>query len=95
MMEEHEVVIVGGGIAGLATALALQRTGVKSLVLERADALRAAGAALSLFSNAWRALDVLGVAPKLDTIYRPIEMYEYSIFISPVFFELMRPHSET
>ncbi|GMN33332.1 hypothetical protein TIFTF001_004094 [Ficus carica] len=67
MMEE--VVIVGGGIAGLATAVALKRVGIKSLVLERWHELRAAGAALSLFPNAWRALDVLGVSHKLTSIY--------------------------
>lgn len=59
------LVIVGGGIAGLATAVALQRVGLKSLVLERADSLRTTGAALSLMTNAWRALDVLGVAESL------------------------------
>ena len=65
----EDVVIVGAGIAGLATAVALKRVGVKALVLERWHELRAAGAALSLFPNAWRALDVLGVSHKLTSIY--------------------------
>lgn len=71
--EEHEVVIVGGGIAGLATALALKRVGVEALVLERSHELRATGAALGLFNNAWRALDVLGVAHKLTSVYDEIK----------------------
>lgn len=75
MMSEQEVVIVGAGIAGLATALALKKVGIKSLVLERAEELRSTGAALSLFPNAWRALDVLGVAHKLDAIYQRVEGY--------------------
>ncbi|EXB36912.1 3-hydroxybenzoate 6-hydroxylase 1 [Morus notabilis] len=66
----EEVVIVGAGIAGLATAVALKRVGIKALVLERWDGLRATGAALSLLPNAWRALDALGVSHKL-TIYSP------------------------
>ncbi|KAL6007782.1 hypothetical protein ACLOJK_033284 [Asimina triloba] len=66
---ECGVVIVGGGIAGLATALALKRVGVASLVLERSAELRATGAALTLFPNAWRALDALGVARKLTSVY--------------------------
>ncbi|KAL5703654.1 hypothetical protein ACHQM5_022181 [Ranunculus cassubicifolius] len=82
MEEEEEVVIVGGGIAGLATALALEKIGVRSLVLERSDKLRATGAALSLFSNAWLALDALGVSNKLTSCYSPIKRYLYSVFVS-------------
>ncbi|CAL9092605.1 unnamed protein product [Musa acuminata var. zebrina] len=63
--EQHEVVIVGAGIAGLATAVALKIVGLQTLVLERSPELRATGAAIGLSSNAWRALDVLGVAHKL------------------------------
>lgn len=70
---EEEVVIVGAGIAGLATALALKRLGIPSLVLERSDALRTTGASLTLFPNAWRALDSLGVAHKLTPLYSPIQ----------------------
>ncbi|XP_058088760.1 monooxygenase 2-like [Magnolia sinica] len=67
----EEVVIVGAGIAGLATALALKKVGVRALVLERSHDLRAAGAAITLFPNAWRALDALGVATNLTSIYPP------------------------
>ncbi|KAM0940458.1 putative FAD-binding domain, FAD/NAD(P)-binding domain superfamily [Dioscorea sansibarensis] len=65
----HEVVIVGAGIGGLAAALALKRVGIKSLVLERSSELRAFGTALHIFQNGWRALEVLGVAAKLDKTY--------------------------
>ncbi|KAL5555761.1 hypothetical protein UlMin_037997 [Ulmus minor] len=67
----EDVVIVGAGIAGLATALALRRVGIKALVLERSDELRATGAALALFPNAWLALEALGVSHKLTSIYSP------------------------
>ncbi|KAI3992366.1 hypothetical protein MKX01_030087 [Papaver californicum] len=70
---KEEVVIVGGGVAGLATALALKRVGVKSLVLERSSELRVTGAALTLFSNAWIALEALGVVHKLTSLYKPYE----------------------
>ncbi|KAL9265211.1 Monooxygenase 3-like protein [Drosera capensis] len=56
-----EIVIVGGGIAGLATALGLHRLGFRSLVLEASDRLRVTGAAFATWTNAWRALDALGI----------------------------------
>ncbi|KAK4405365.1 Monooxygenase 3 [Sesamum angolense] len=42
----EDVVIVGAGIAGLATALGLHRLGIRSLVLESGDSLRTSGFAL-------------------------------------------------
>ncbi|GLJ34430.1 hypothetical protein SUGI_0692310 [Cryptomeria japonica] len=65
----HDIVIVGGGVAGLATALALHRLGVKSLVLEKASSLRTSGAAFIMWANAWKALDALGVADSLRPNY--------------------------
>ncbi|CAL1398043.1 unnamed protein product [Linum trigynum] len=62
---QEDVVIVGAGIAGLATSLALHRVGIKSLVLESASSLRATGFALSTWDNAWRALDALGLGEAL------------------------------
>lgn len=56
-----EVVIAGGGIAGLATAVALHQRGLEVLVLERSRRPDPGGAALSLWPNALRALDVLGL----------------------------------
>ncbi|KAH7520778.1 hypothetical protein FEM48_Zijuj08G0182100 [Ziziphus jujuba var. spinosa] len=65
----EDVVIVGAGIAGLATAVALKRAGIRSLVLEKAEELRTTGSALTLFPNAWLALDALGVSHKLTSLY--------------------------
>ncbi|XP_016435030.1 monooxygenase 1-like [Nicotiana tabacum] len=63
--EMHEIVIVGGGLCGLATALALHKKGIKSVVLEKSETLRAAGAAIGVLPNGWRALDQLGVGSQL------------------------------
>ncbi|XP_021753041.1 uncharacterized protein LOC110718510 [Chenopodium quinoa] len=60
-----DIVIVGAGISGLATALALHRLGIKCLVLESADILRAAGITITVWTNAWRALDALGLGDSL------------------------------
>ncbi|XP_042477820.1 monooxygenase 2-like isoform X2 [Macadamia integrifolia] len=57
----EDMVIIGAGIAGLTTALGLHRMGLRSLVLESSDSLRVTGFALVLWTNAWKALDALGI----------------------------------
>ncbi|KAI6701023.1 hypothetical protein NL676_015347 [Syzygium grande] len=61
----EDVVIVGAGIAGLTTALGLHRQGIRSLVLESHDSLRITGFALATWTNAWKALDAVGIAKSL------------------------------
>ncbi|KAG6547622.1 hypothetical protein Mapa_011071 [Marchantia paleacea] len=68
----HQFVIVGAGIAGLATAAAMNKIGVKSLVLEQSAELRTTGASLTLWSNAWRVLDVLGIGDELRSKHQPM-----------------------
>ena len=58
---DKPVIIAGGGIGGLAAALALARKGFRSLVLEQAPQLGEIGAGIQLAPNAWHALDALGV----------------------------------
>src|SRR5262245_28927922 len=54
-------VMVGAGIGGLAATLALHQTGWDVTVLERAPELAPVGAGLTLWPNAMRALDWIGV----------------------------------
>ncbi|KAL6634569.1 hypothetical protein ACP70R_027240 [Stipagrostis hirtigluma subsp. patula] len=75
MEESHGIVIVGGGICGLATALALHRKGVASLVLEKSETLRADGAAIGVHVNGWRVLEQLGVAAELRETANLITAY--------------------
>ncbi|REF36266.1 FAD-dependent monooxygenase [Thermasporomyces composti] len=56
-----KAVVVGGGIGGLAAAVALERRGWEVEILEQAAELTAVGAGLSLWPNAVRALDRLGL----------------------------------
>ncbi|CAL5057677.1 unnamed protein product [Urochloa decumbens] len=63
--EVHGIVIVGGGICGLATALALHRKGIPSLVLEKSETLRADGGSIGVHVNGWRVLEQLGIASDL------------------------------
>jgi 3-hydroxybenzoate 6-monooxygenase len=55
------VIIAGGGIGGLAAALALARKGFRSVVLEQAPEFGEIGAGIQIAPNAWHALDALGV----------------------------------
>jgi 2-polyprenyl-6-methoxyphenol hydroxylase-like FAD-dependent oxidoreductase len=55
------VVIVGGGIGGMAAALTLARLGMRVTLLEQSEALGEIGAGIQLAPNAFAALDQLGV----------------------------------
>lgn len=56
-----QVIIIGAGVGGLCTATALQNIGIDVTVFEQADEPRIAGAGLSLWPNAVRALDTLEI----------------------------------
>lgn len=59
------VVIVGGGIGGLATALALAQRGIPSHVLERRGAFSEEGAGIQIGPNGTRILQRLGLTDAL------------------------------
>ncbi len=58
------VLVAGGGIGGLAAALALTRRGLSVKVLEQAPQLGEIGAGIQLGPNAFAAFDALGIGPK-------------------------------
>jgi salicylate hydroxylase len=60
-MSRIPLLIVGGGIGGLATALAIARTGRSAHVLERSPEFAELGAGLQLAPNASRVLDRVGI----------------------------------
>lgn len=55
-------IIIGGGIGGLTTAIALRRLGIRADVYEQAPKFRDVGAGLILASNAMQVFDWLGLA---------------------------------
>ena len=58
------VIVAGGGIGGLAAALALVRQGFEVTVLEQAAEIGEIGAGIQLGPNAFHAFDALGVGDK-------------------------------
>ena len=58
------VLVAGGGIGGLATALALVRQGFQVKVLEQAAEMGEIGAGIQLGPNAFHAFDALGIGEK-------------------------------
>ncbi|MGF0313311.1 FAD-dependent monooxygenase [Rhodococcus sp. IEGM1428] len=60
--------VVGGGIGGLATALALARSGTEVHLVEQAPEFTEIGAGLQIGPNATRALDRLGLLNELSDI---------------------------
>jgi 2-polyprenyl-6-methoxyphenol hydroxylase-like FAD-dependent oxidoreductase len=60
--------IVGGGIGGLAAAVALRCVGIETVVFERAQRLETVGAGLTLSANAVRASDRLGIGDAVRAV---------------------------
>lgn len=65
--EQKRAIVIGGGIGGLATAIALQQADWQVKVFERAETIDAVGAGISLWHNAIKALEQLGLG---DTLAR-------------------------
>ena len=61
MTQDAPIIIAGGGIGGLATAIGLAQKGFPSIVLEKAPELGEIGAGIQLGPNAFHSFDFLGV----------------------------------
>src|SRR5262249_14912949 len=62
MMKTKRISVVGAGIGGLTTAIALLRRGFEVTVFEQASALGEIGAGVQLSPNAMKVIDALGLA---------------------------------
>ena len=67
-MQRKRIIIIGAGIGGLTTALALQRRGFKPVIYERVPAVREIGAGVIIAPNARRALRDLQIDQALEAI---------------------------
>ena len=64
--ESFHIVVVGGGIAGLAAAIGLRGPGRKITILEQSSQHKEIGAAISLQPNATKILEKWGLGPLLE-----------------------------
>jgi FAD-dependent urate hydroxylase len=71
-----KAIIIGGGIGGLSTALALGRVGIRCDVFEQAEGLREVGAGLTVWANAIRAFEQLGVAQRVVSLGSKVDRFE-------------------
>src|SRR6185437_17175911 len=68
MPSSCKIAIVGGGLAGLAAANALQTLGMKAEVFETAPALGEIGAAVNASPQAVKALQAIGVGDSVAAV---------------------------
>src|SRR5436305_10527729 len=87
-MERTDVIILGGGLIGLTLAIALDRHGLSSTVIDPADPAKAAtpafdGRATAVASASWRMLEAIGVANRLKSEGCPIRSIRVSEGLEP------------
>ena len=87
-MERSDVIILGGGLIGLTLAIALDRHGLSSIVVDPADpeamiAPTFDGRATAVSSSSWRMLQTIGVAEAVASEVCPIERIRVSEGLSP------------
>ncbi len=76
-MYHLKAIIIGAGIGGLTTAIAMQKAGYEVEIYDRARELRPAGAGISLWSNGVKVLNYLGLGEKLAVIGGQMDRMEY------------------
>jgi len=67
-LDSMKIVVVGGGIGGLAAARALALRGAEVTVFEQAEAIREVGAGLQVSPNGFRVLEALGLGEALRAV---------------------------
>ncbi|MDB5694104.1 MAG: FAD-binding protein [Alphaproteobacteria bacterium] len=87
-MERSDVIILGGGLIGLTLAIALDRHGLSSIVIDPADPAKIAapafdGRATAIASASWRMLEAIGVARLLEGEGCPIRSIRVSEGLAP------------
>ena len=70
--KSKRAIIIGAGIGGITTAIALQQVGIEVAVFERARETQEVGSGLPLWTNALRALQRLGLSDIVEALGQPV-----------------------
>ena len=76
-MDNLKVVIIGAGMGGLATGIALRQAGYQVEIYDRVSDLRPAGAGISLWSNGVKVLNRLGLGKQIASIGGKMDRMTY------------------
>ncbi len=76
-MDNLKVIVVGAGMGGLATAIALRQAGYEVEVYDRVQELKPAGAGISLWSNGVKVMNRLGLGQEIAQIGGPMNRMTY------------------
>ncbi len=71
------VLISGGGIAGLTLGILLKEAGFEPLVIEREPRLRTEGYMMDFFGSGWDVAERMGLVPQLRAIHYPIDSMQF------------------
>jgi 2-octaprenyl-6-methoxyphenol hydroxylase len=87
-MERADVIILGGGLVGLTLAIALDKHGLTSIVVDPVDPEKTLtpqydGRATAVSSASWRMLETIGVGERLEGQGCPIEAIRVSDGLEP------------
>ncbi len=83
------ILVVGGGIGGLASALALQRLGLECCVFEQSPQIRELGVGINTLPHAIAVLADLGLLERLDAVgVRTYELFYCNRFGQEIWHEL-------
>ncbi|KAG0022628.1 hypothetical protein BGZ81_008454 [Podila clonocystis] len=77
MSTPFKIIIVGGGISGLMTAIQLEMAGMDYVVLEKAQTASPLGSALSLTPSCSYIFDQLGMLDDLKKVLNPCAKIDY------------------
>ncbi|NUQ89387.1 MAG: FAD-dependent monooxygenase [Glycomyces artemisiae] len=75
-MHNRRAVVVGAGVAGLASAIVLSKLGWRVALLERRERLKGDDLGMILWASGVRALRALGVDATLDAAGTPVDRFE-------------------